>query len=301
MFAKTRPVTFKLRLCFFAIILLELSLGILISSLPIQAAAIEGLDQVVTTSTSLRDHQVNDTIYSTGTITHYVYLPVVSKPKGECLPIAGADYGSLAIPNWVEPERLAELHGDLNLALRGYSSTIAYLGLIDVGGPEDKNAPQLAGLFAVPHAPTFTTAYRVNNWDWDCDCRGDPITDPEVTLADLAASPTETVHVPPSGYEIGGGYEVLVLYASAERLTLKYTSEDNVIWGYTLHLENICVDPNLLALYQTLDSAGRHALPALRAGQALGRVRASGTIGVAIRDSGAFMDPRVRKDWWLGY
>jgi len=114
---------------------------------------------------------------------------------------------------------------------------------------------------------------------------------------ELAVPLGEVIHVPSSGYEIGGGYQALVLYADEERLTLKYTADDNVIVGYTLHLENICVEPTLLALYRAADSLGRHAMPALRAGQAVGRAR-SDRLGVAIRDTGAFMDPRARQDWW---
>jgi hypothetical protein len=125
------------------------------------------------------------------------------------------------------------------------------------------------------------------------------ITDPEVTLAGMAVAPGETIHVPGSGYEIGAGYEVLVLYASKERITLKYTREDNVVWGYTIHVENVCVEPSLLALYESWNQAGRDHLPALRAGQAFGRARTD-EIGVAIRDTGAFLDPRSRKDWWKG-
>jgi hypothetical protein len=89
----------------------------------------------------------------------------------------------------------------------------------------------------------------------------------------------------------------LVLYASTNRITIKYTNNDNVEQGYTLHVENVCVEPRLLALYQALNSAGRGRLPALRAGQAFGRALGS-EIGVAIRDYGTFMDPRSRKDWW---
>jgi hypothetical protein len=125
------------------------------------------------------------------------------------------------------------------------------------------------------------------------------MTDPEVTLADLVATPGETIHVPGSGYDIGDGYQVLLLYANEERLTLKYTREDTIVGGYGIHLENVCVDANLLALYRQLNDAGRHELPALRAGQAFGRAR-SDHIGVGMRDTG-FMDPRSRKDWWHGY
>lgn len=115
-------------------------------------------------------------------------------------------------------------------------------------------------------------------------------------MVELAILPGEVIHVPNSGYEIGC-YQVMVLYASEERLTLKYTADDDVIVGYTLHLKNICVEPNLLALYHAADSMIRHAMSALRAGQAVGHAR-SDRLGVAIRDTGAFMDPRSRQDSW---
>jgi hypothetical protein len=122
-----------------------------------------------------------------------------------------------------------------------------------------------------------------------------------VTLAQLSTTPGETIHLPNSGYEIATTHEqALVLYASDERITLKYTREDDVVSGYTIHLENVCVDSALLALYQQLNDAGRHQLPALQGMQALGRARAD-RIGVAIRDWGAFLDPRWRYDWWRGF
>jgi hypothetical protein len=63
--------------------------------------------------------------------------------------------------------------------------------------------------------------------------------------------------------------------------------------------ENICVDANLLALYrQSTPQADRNCPrrgPVNRSG-----VRAGAKIDAAIRDSGAFLDPRSRKDWWQG-
>jgi hypothetical protein len=115
----------------------------------------------------------------------------------------------------------------------------------------------------------------------------------------MGVTPGEVLHLPDSGYSIGSGYEALVLYATEDQLTLKYTREDHVVYGYTIHLENICVEPSLLALYQAWNDAGRGELPALRGSQPLGRAR-GGEIGVAIRDTGSFMDPRSRKDWWQG-
>ena len=221
----------------------------------------------------------------------------MDKPES-CQPIPGESYGTLSV-NPPPTDRPAEEHADLNLALRGYTPTDAFKGLVDYNGGGEPNAPQLPGLFADKRTGVFNSVYQVYDWDWGCNCRGDPLTNWPVTLAGLATTPGETIHVPDSGYSIGSGYEVLVLYATAERITLKYTRNDNVILGYTLHVENICVEPRLLALYQASDSAGRGRLPALRAGQALGYAR-GGEIGVAIRDNGTFMDPRSRADWWRG-
>lgn len=228
---------------------------------------------------------------------HLAYLPLVAR-SATCAPIPDVSYDALSIAG-SPTDRPAEGHPDLNLAVRGYAPTDAFLGLVDYGGAHDPRAPQLPGLFSDNRTARFSAAYQVYQWDWDCGCRGGLIADPEVTLAGLATMPGETVHVPGSGYAIGSGFEVLVLYADANRITLKYTRDDNVVHGYTLHVEDVCVDPDLLALYQALDGAGRQRLPALRAGRAFGRAPGA-EIGVAIRDSGRFLDPRSRQDWWQG-
>ncbi len=227
------------------------------------------------------------------------FLPLVSAGAASpCQPLPGASYHSLSV---LPPptDRPAEQHADLNLALRGYTLTGGYLGLVDYGGPADPGAPQLPGLFSDNRTGVFVRLHRVGDWNWACDCRGAPLAHPPATLAELAVTPGEPLRVPDSGYSIGSGYEALVLYAAPDRITLKYTRTDNVVHGYTLHLEGLCVDPALLDLYRSWNAAGRSQLPALAAGQAYGRA-ASATIGVAIRDSGAFMDPRSRKDWWRG-
>ena len=230
-------------------------------------------------------------------ITYYVYLPLVARAES-CQPIPGEAYSTLSV-NGPPTNRPAEEHADLNLSLRGYEPTIAYQGLVNYNGGGDPGAPQLPGLFADQRTGTFSGVYRVYDWNWACNCRGSLLTTWDVTLAGLAVTPGETIHVPDSGYDIGAGYRALVLYASQERITLKYTREDNVVSGYTVHLENVCVEPGLLALYQFWNGNGRGHLPALRAGQALGRARGD-QIGVAVRDAGTFMDPRSRKDWWRG-
>jgi hypothetical protein len=228
-----------------------------------------------------------------------VHLPIIIGNAGDaCAPIPGASYAPLSV-NPPPSDRPAAAHGDLNLALRSFTPTGGHLGLVDYGGGSDSRAPQLAVLFADRRTAVFRSLARVYDWNWACNCRGALIASPEATLAHLATTAGETIHLPSSGYAIGSGYQALVLYATAERLTLKYTRDDNVVQGYTLHLEGLCVEPSLLALYQSLNAAGRASLPALRGGQALGRAGDS-SVGVAIRDTGRFLDPRSRKDWWQG-
>lgn len=215
-----------------------------------------------------------------------------------CQPIPGASYGSLTV-NGPRTDRPAEQHPDLNLALRGYARTNAYAGLVSYDGNPDPRAPQFPSLFADNRTPAFTASYRVYDWNWSANSRGSLISTWPVTLSGLRTAAGETIGLPRAGYDIGEGYGALVLYASESRLTLKYTREDNVVWGYTVHAENVCTDPALLNLYRSLNAAGRSRLPALRPGQPFGRARGT-EIQVAVRDTGAFMDPRSRRDWWAG-
>jgi hypothetical protein len=246
--------------------------------------------------------------------TARLYLPIVWRPAPPthtptpsptptplCWPIPGATYGTLTIVG-SPSDRPAEAHADLNLALRGYTPAVgAYVGLLDNcwATPDDSRAPQLRGLFADRRRPVFVGVYWVYQWDWACNCRSTRVEDRwGPSFAKVAVTPGEVLYVPESGYSIDAqGYEVLVLYAGEERITLKYTREDNVVQGYTLHLEDICVDPNLLALYRACNAGGRWILPALRARHPLGHARGE-VMGLAIRDSGNWMDPRHCADWW---
>lgn len=229
--------------------------------------------------------------------------PVAPAPTVDpCAAISNVNYSTLPI---VGPpaDRPADKHADLNLALRGYSPTAGKLSLIDMSGATDHRAPQLAGLFADKRTGVLASVYSVNKWNWEPlpspGKRGEPITDYEVTLAGFETEPGEIIHVPSADYDIGQGNQVLVLYADPNRITLKYTGEDSVVSGYAIQIEGICVEPKLQALYNQMNSAGRRQLPALKPYQPLGRARGV-EIQVAIRDTGKFMDPRVRKDWWRG-
>ncbi|MFW5940934.1 MAG: hypothetical protein ACOCXI_03960 [Chloroflexota bacterium] len=228
-----------------------------------------------------------------------VYLPLVTSPAVQSCRVSETTFGALRIKS-APTDIAAHNHPDLNLAFRGYSSTEAPLQLVQYDGPTDDAAPQLEGLFSPARLPRFGSAYRVNNWDWECDCRAGPIGEWPVTLLGMETGPGEVLHVPQSGYDIGGGYEVMVLYAGRDRITLKYTADDNVVVGYTLHIEDVCVADDLLDLYEEMNAAGREYLPALHEGQPFARANGR-QIKVAVRDSGAFMDPRTQKDWWKSH
>lgn len=226
-----------------------------------------------------------------------IFLPAIMDEQSCAVP--GVAYGTLPVAG-PPTDRPAAQHPDINLAIRGYTPTTAALRLVEYGGEGDALAPQLDTLFGDRRVPTFTSAFRVYKWDWDCNCRGEPNDNWPVTLLGMGVAPGEVIRTPDSGYDIGGGHDVLVLYAAPGRLTLKYTREDNVVSGYTIHLENVCVEPRLLSLYRAANAAGRDQLPALRGGQPLGRAL-GGEIMAAVRDTGTFLDPRSRKDWWKAH
>jgi hypothetical protein len=226
---------------------------------------------------------------------HRQFLPLAFPAPASCAPAGEARFEALSV-NPPPTDRPAAQHPDLNLSLRGYRNGGGALTYIWIDGPADPRAPQLTTLFSPPRRPDIRAVGQVYDWDWAQNRRGPAITAPPVTLLSMDAATGELLRLPDSGYDIGQGYEALALYAEPHRITLKYTREDNVVWGYTLHLENICVDPNLLALYNALHARGRGQLPALRPGQAFARALASPP-AIVIRDNGSFMDPRSLKDW----
>jgi uncharacterized protein YraI len=231
----------------------------------------------------------------------------VAQSSSSC-PATGASYGLLP-RDGAASDRPDREHGDLNLALRGYGAADAPASLVDYNGSTDSNAPQFSGMFQPNRMATVQSSYRVNLWVFESDkcngapngCRGSAITDWPATMIGLATTPGESISIPSRAPEIGGGYQAMVLYADTTRITLNYTRQDNISYGYVVYIENVCVDPNLLALYRAQNDANgwrsSNSLPGLRNGQPLGTA-AGGEVRVAIRDSATFLDPRSRKDWW---
>ncbi len=234
---------------------------------------------------------------------HRSFLPVAAgKPIPPPPPPLNCDlpntnYTSLSIagdPLTVNPET----HPNVNMGVCGYAEVNAPLQLVQLGPVHDPRAPQLPGMFGDLRTPTFTNAYQRYRWDANRNCLDDHSSNWDVTVLGMGVTRGETIYTPDSGYDVGGGYEYLVMYAGETDLTLHIGREDE-FFGYVLHIDGVCTDPDLLALYRQNHAAGRGSLPALRGHQALG-VATGNEIQVAVRDTGTFMDPRSRNDWWQG-
>jgi hypothetical protein len=216
------------------------------------------------------------------------------------------------------PVRPAYDHADKNIALRSYTlNTDSGLKreLVDYGAGDPAPPPQFATLFSPTRVPDFSGFYQVHNWNWATSpapgTRGDPIQSPPVTALGLKGSAGEMLRIPSSGYDIGGGFEAVVLFADEDTVTLAYTRFDTAARGYAVHIDNICTDPNLLALYNSLDDPQgpryvyvdpgnrpyAYDLPTLAAGQPIGTVGAGDPV-VAIADTGTLQDPRSCNEWW---
>lgn len=249
-----------------------------------------------------------------GGLTPRAYLPIVIAP--DCASSSANTYASgIAFQHDTDdPVRPAHNHADKNIELRGYvvnNDSGLKRELVNYGSGDPTQPPQLATLFSPNQVPPLADFYKVHNWSWQPSdegpgMRSTPIDDPPVTAVSFTLPPGTHLHTPISGYDIGGGMEVIVLFADKDTLTLHYAREDSAATGYTIHLDKICTDPNLLALYNTLDNpAGpRYAypstsydLPTLPAGQILGTTGSQDMV-VVIADTGAFQDPRSCNEWW---
>jgi hypothetical protein len=244
--------------------------------------------------------------------TFCVYLPIIQKAL-DCS--TGQSYGTSLTAGSMTDIPAAQ-HPDLNLAVRSYVSNSQSKQLVYYSPDEDPAAPRLATFFSPPRLPAFSNTYDVYDWNWPPPAgtgslpygsRGALLsTLPNgwpTTLLGLQTTIGEVISLPE---RVGANVyidplnrQARVLYAESHRITFKYGSEDNVVAGYTLHVENVCVDPNLVALYNQLNVTGRTYLPALLAKQPFGR--ANGVeIRATVRDNGSFGDPRSCRDNWVG-
>jgi hypothetical protein len=225
------------------------------------------------------------------------------------------------------PVRWAEENADKNLEYRSLAIDFSDeenpvpQGLVDYGPSSDHALPpQLGTLFEPVRVPPYQNLGKAFSWLWAPSPDPGVMREPnsyDTTIAGMVVTHGEELHTPRHSRNLGapfGKSGAVVLYASEYSITLKFTREDSVARGYTVHIINVCTDPNLLALYRSLDNADRNSigpgsgnhprdlhadynLPGLTRGQVFGTAYGN-EIYVAIRDEGSFLDPRSKRDWW---
>ncbi len=160
----------------------------------------------------------------------------------------------------------------------------------------DPKAPQLNTLFNNSEL-YIKTLYQLHERDSGALIPSNGTANWGSTLVGMT-SPGVTVKVPQGGYDIGGGYQVTILYMDdgAGDITMSYTAgEAGITLGYVVHLLNFNIAPELVTLYNQGKSEGK--IIALPCGYALGTIKPS-ELQVSIRDTGTFFDPRSGYDWW---
>lgn len=221
-------------------------------------------------------------------------------------------YGSIdPLEGYPSGDPPPEENPDLNLSIRGHVPANGEKYPIDLSnGVMGEKTPQIGKI--LDGRPTIVSLYKIYSWvgDFKTGRRGVPMPVPDdpaagvkqIQMIGLQTSPGEGIKVPPVyGNPISPEYNAMVIYADNNSITLKYTREDNIGIknGYAIQIEEIAVDPGLLGLYQSLNAGGRRELPAVSNEQVVGTAKGN-EIRVVIRDTGDFLDPRSKLDWWQG-
>ncbi|MCX7809171.1 MAG: hypothetical protein N2515_11250, partial [Deltaproteobacteria bacterium] len=205
----------------------------------------------------------------------------------------GASYVSGTVHHWMhyDPHR----YPGTNLLMYGFEPGLPAEFVSYSGGPIDPHCPRLNTAFSDDRLPLMDSAYYLR--DWDTGLRLDQHGWPGSAVA-FRTSPGQVLELPDSGYDIGGGFDAIILYASDEQIAIHYGREDNPVTGYTLYFAGVCPDPALRSLYERNHAAGRRELPTIRGNTPVGRAIGR-RVFFAIRDTGAFMDVRSREwyDW----
>lgn len=221
-----------------------------------------------------------------------------------CPTSSGQSYDSIR-PDTAASRKIRSPEGnpEVNISLRGWTEINAEKQPIGYGGDTDPNSPPSIGSVFAGHLPQIVKTYIINDWDY---ANGKPIPGKSATpaypvhLIGLSGAPGEPLLGLMAGRKIYQDFTLMVLFATPTSILFSHSTGDLAPPdddGYPFYFIDLCVDPNLLALYQKDAADGRNVLPAIRAGQIFGYVKDT-DVKVAVRDTGSFMDPRAKKDWW---
>lgn len=245
------------------------------------------------------------------------FVPIIVKGQGEqqntsCNIPSTASFSLIGVQGgYYKGNALTDENADFRLSVIGYASTPASSGaplaLVDYNGQADAGAPRMQTIFSPARVPQFVKNYQRYDWNWNESApppygsRGGVNNDWPVSVLDMATTKGESISIPDrNAANSTAGTNAMVLFADERQITLAYGDQDRVDAGYVVYLANLCVDPNLVALYRAQLANGKRAtgkLPAVRNDQKIGEAAGS-FITVAVRDNGPFLDPRSRKDWW---
>lgn len=225
-----------------------------------------------------------------------------SPTDGTCPTTSNQTYSSRR-QNPSNPNRLSfdpAQNPETNLNLRGWYEVNEARELISRNGNNyglDPNMPPQISTLFTNHFPKIIKTYRINAWDYDN----------HHTIPGESATPAYAVHMLGLGATPGeplvglkAGY-FLVRYATKNYILMTNGDEDS--WdadddgGYPFYFLDICVDPNLLAAYESDNAAGRNQLPQISTGQVFGYAMTN-EVKFVIRDTFSFMDARYTEDWW---
>ncbi len=154
--------------------------------------------------------------------------------------------------------------------------------------------PYLGNIVNTPNSGPVCNPYLVN-----AQIRG-PKSFP-VTLCGFSASPGQPVHAPQT---CQGPW--MVVYADEGFITLQANTSDCMEGapcpagtGYGVHIDGLRVNPALLAQYRADNPNGLRSghLPTVKPNEVIGTADGN-EVRVTVRDSGDFMDPRAKRDWW---
>ncbi len=197
----------------------------------------------------------------------------------------------------------ADQSPEINLRLRGFTEVNEGTGFVgrhgDKYGLDDQMPPQISSLYGGT-SPQIVKTYRIYGWDFDNKKSTAPETATpnfKVHMIGLGANPGQPLVGLKAGRSIGGGNVFMVLYATKTDIVFTHSNSDTLMGGYLFFFLDICVDPNLLAAYQSADASGRGSLPVIATGQVFGYAGNS-DVKVSIRDTMSFMDERYNEDWW---
>ncbi len=196
-----------------------------------------------------------------------------------------------------------------------YDPKILDLSYEDGGNVDAKMNGFMGSMFR--YKPNKVQAYGVKynsvNKGNDTDIKGNA---PVLTIpTDIGAD----VKVPATGYDIGGGYEAMVVFAESDRVTLHIGRHEYFVGsdenncnggrcsgGYWIYVKGICVDQKILDAYNNVKSIQEQAnadknpiqLPMVKPGHTLGKAIGN-SVTVGVRDNGPFISTS-KPIYWTG-